>query len=110
VIVAPQQIICSATTIGLQKVWPALAQSNPDLLHAFIAVSASNQAARDAEISHSDPQDQLNEKNLRPHYADYLFHQAEAVRFINERLSDPTKACSDATIGAVTFLICSDVS
>jgi hypothetical protein len=108
VITASQHSVNSV--IQWQQIWPALAQSNPGLLHAIIAITASNQAERNAEIIHSDLQDILQERKLRPNSTDYLFHQAEAVRLINEKLSDPAEACSDATIGAVTLVLCSDVS
>src|ERR1700689_4805752 len=37
--------------------------------------------------------------------SDLLFHQGEAIRFINERIGDPyNKASSDATIAAVANL------
>ena len=110
VIVASQRIIRSGAVVGLQEFWPTLAQSNPDLLHAIIATSASNKAARDAEVTCGDLQDLLQENNLHPNYTDYLFHQAEAIRLINGKLSDPAQACSDATLGAVTLLMCSNVS
>jgi hypothetical protein len=110
VMVASHETVRSGTMIGLQEIWPVLVQSNPDLLHAIIATSASNQAGRDAEIMCSNPQDLLQEKTLMPHSRDYLFHQAKAIQFINEKLLDPAKACADATLGAVIFLICSDVS
>jgi hypothetical protein len=110
VIIASQHSVRSGIMIRLQDVWPALAQSNIGLLNAIIAAAASNQAVRDAEIIQPDPHHPLKDTKLRPHSVDYFFHQAEAIRFINENLSDPAEACSDATLGAVTFVICSDVS
>jgi hypothetical protein len=37
--------------------------------------------------------------------SDLLFHQGQAIRFVNERISDPhNKTTSDATIAAVANL------
>lgn len=92
VITAPQYVIRSGTITRLREIWPALAQSNPDLLNAIIATTASNQALRDAEFIYTDPQDLLQEMYLTPHTTDYLFHQAKAIQFINDKLSDPAEA------------------
>ena len=45
-----------------------------------------------------------------PQANSYFWHRGEAMRLISQNLADPRQATSDATIGAVAILSCSDNS
>lgn len=100
----------SSNRLVLQQVWPRLAQSNPILLHAMIAVSAAAHAARNGELIQLDSQHHIKEKRLGPNAIDSVLHQAEVTRLFNMRLSDPAEASSDAMLAVSTLLVAYEVS
>jgi hypothetical protein len=79
-------------------------------LHGMIAVAATVQAMRNGEPIQLDLQHRIEKKKLGLNAIDSLLHQAEAVRLVNMRLSDPTEASSDAMLTVVTLLAASEVS
>jgi hypothetical protein len=100
----------SSNRFELEQLWPPLAQSNPMFLHGMIAVAATVQAMRNGEPIQLDLQHRIEKKKLGLNAIDSLLHQAEAVRLVNMRLSDPTEASSDAMLTVVTLLAASEVS
>ncbi|KAL3489224.1 hypothetical protein BJX62DRAFT_209763 [Aspergillus germanicus] len=78
----------NSTAYHIQTVWIRGAITDPALFHATLYAGASH-----FDLSRGERQSSIT-----------LYHQAEAIRLINERLSDPESAVDDRTLIAVTPL------
>ncbi|KAL3462006.1 hypothetical protein BJX64DRAFT_149434 [Aspergillus heterothallicus] len=78
----------NSTAYHIQTLWIQGAMSDPGLFHATLYAGASH-----FDLSRGERQSSIT-----------LYHQAEAIRLINERLSDPEGAVDDRTLVAVTPL------
>lgn len=82
-----------------------MVQQDPASLHACICVAASNMALQAGEFPLKDP----NNRSSSPLLLDTFHHRGETIRLVNEGLSDPVKASSDALIAAVSILLTIEV-
>jgi hypothetical protein len=78
----------NSTAYHIQTVWIRGAMTDAALFHATLYAGASH-----FDLSRGERQSSIT-----------LYHQAEAIRLINERLSDPEFAVDDRTLIAVTPL------
>ena len=74
-------------------------------MHAMAATAATSRAMLDGDLVERD----LDLKMIGPNSLDALTYKMETARLINERLSDPQEAASDAMIAAVAILASSEV-
>ncbi|KAL2826731.1 hypothetical protein BJY01DRAFT_241301 [Aspergillus pseudoustus] len=81
-------VAANSTAYHIQTLWLQGAMSDPGLFHATLYAGASH-----FDLSRGERQSSIT-----------LYHQAEAIRLINERLSDPKAAVDDRTLVAVTPL------
>jgi hypothetical protein len=88
----------------LQAHWAALIQRDPAILHATICMATSNDAMRAGELPIRDPNQKRSQLVI-----DTFHHRGETIRLVNEGLSDPVKASSDALIAAVSTLLTIEV-
>jgi hypothetical protein len=89
----------------LQAHWASLIQRDPAILHATICMASSNDAMQAGELPIRDPNQKRSQLVI-----DTFHHRGETIRLVNEGLSDPVKASSDALIAAVSTLLTIEVS
>jgi hypothetical protein len=79
-------------------------------MHAIVATAATSQAMWEGELIGPHLRQRVRDRLIGPNTLDSLTYKAETARLINEKLSDPAEAASDATIAAVAILTSSEVS
>ncbi|KAJ5184855.1 Protein of unknown function DUF3468 [Penicillium cf. griseofulvum] len=89
----------------LQAHWASLIQRDPAILHATICMATSNDAMRAGELPIRDPNQKRSQLVI-----DTFHHRGETIRLVNEGLSDPVKASSDALIAAVSTLLTIEIA
>ncbi|KAL2801821.1 hypothetical protein BJX63DRAFT_150491 [Aspergillus granulosus] len=82
------QVGVNSTAHQFQTIWPRDAMSDPALFHATLYAGGSY-----LDIGRGEPQSEIT-----------LYHQAQAIKLVNERLSDPRTAVEDRTVLAITPL------
>ncbi len=58
----------------------------------------------EGDLVRPDLRKRVRDKLIGPNSFDSLTYKAETARLINEKLSDPVEAASDATIAAVAIM------
>ncbi|KAJ5131053.1 uncharacterized protein N7515_007092 [Penicillium bovifimosum] len=89
----------------LQAHWASLIQRDPAILHATICMASSNDAMHAGELPIRDPNQKRSQLVI-----DTFHHRGETIRLVNEGLSDPVKASSDALIAAVSTLLTIEIA
>ena len=89
----------------LQSHWMSLIQQGPAPLHAVICVGSTNAALLSGKGHLLDSSQQFS----NPLALDIYHHRGETIRLVNEGLSDPVLAASDALITAVSTLLTIEV-
>jgi hypothetical protein len=79
-------------------------------MHALVATGATSQAMWEGELMRPDLKRRVQDRLVGQNSMDSLTFKAETARLINEKLSDPVEAASDATIAAVSILASTEVS
>ena len=88
-----KNFITTTTPPGPRKEWFPFALTDPALFHAILSIAAAHIAGL---------------KRSRPSFA-YFQHRGEVIRIVSERISSGYKASDDATIGAISILLITDV-
>ncbi|KAL1966650.1 hypothetical protein VTN77DRAFT_4061 [Rasamsonia byssochlamydoides] len=89
----------------LRRHWASLVQDNPAPLYACITSSATNKALISGDFF-ADPVTQMTS----PLILDRLHHRGETIKLVNQGLSNPATASSDALIAAVSVLISIEIA
>ncbi|KAK2763180.1 hypothetical protein FQN54_009816 [Arachnomyces sp. PD_36] len=86
----------------------AFAQENAGLLHGLISGAATYQGMAKG-IPPPYGAEHLPIESLHPITVDSLYHKGEAIRLVNEKLSNPIEATTDATVVAITVLCIGEI-